>query len=419
MMIRTEHPDRVQKDRTFDVQAVRAEFPGLEQHVHQKPLVYLDNAATTQRPRAVIDAVSKAMRDDCANVHRGVHELSVRATRAFEAARGRVASFIRASSPNQIVFTKGATEAVNIVASSFAGERLKEGDEILVSELEHHANIVPWQLLAKKKGLVVRPIRITDDGEIDLDALKKMIGKKTGMIAVSWVSNALGTVSPVAEIVRLAEGVPVLVDAAQALPHIEIDVGAIGCDFLVFSAHKAYGPTGVGALWGKKEHLASMPPYQGGGDMIASVSFAETTFREPPARFEAGTPNISGVIGFGAAIEWMSSLDLLAARAHEHALLELARARLSELPGVKIFGKPKQQAGAISFSFEDVHPHDIGTVLDSEGIAIRAGHHCAQPLMDRFSVPATARASFAVYNTRDEVDALVRGLSKVKEVFGG
>lgn len=403
--------------RAFDVEQVRADFPGLSQQVHGKPLVYLDNAATTQKPRRVIDAVSKALRDDCANVHRGVHLLSERATRDFEQARVTIARHL-GGDPGEVVLTKGATESINLVAWSFAGAFLKAGDEVLISGMEHHANIVPWQMLAQRQGIVLKVVPITDRGELDLEAMERLIGPRTKLISVVWISNALGTVNPVRRVVELAQGIPVLIDGSQALPHVPIDVKALGCDFLACSGHKAYGPTGVGILWGKKDRLASMPPYQGGGDMIASVTFEKTTYREPPARFEAGTPNIAGVIGLGAALEYMGSIDLAGARAHEDAIVQYAVERLSELPGLRLIGTPKKRAGAISFSMGEIHPHDIGTILDREGVAIRTGHHCTQPLMARFELPATARASFAFYNTRAEVDALVRGLEKVREVLG-
>lgn len=404
-------------DRDFDLDRVRSDFPGLHQEVHGHALVYLDNAATTQKPQAVIDATSRAYREDCANVHRGVHLLSERATRDFEAARQKIATFIGAEAQD-LVLTKGTTDSVNLVASSFGRTFMKPGDEIILTGMEHHSNIVPWQLLAQEKGLSIKVIPVTDDGDIDLNAFEKLLSPRTALIGVVFVSNTLGTVNPVPGIVHRSRGVPVLVDGAQALAHLPIDVRALGCDFFVASAHKVYGPTGVGILWGKRERLRAMPPYQGGGDMIATVRFEGTTFREPPARFEAGTPNIAGVIGLGAAIDYLGSINLQAARAHEAAVTAYAVAELEKLPGLRLIGRPRARAGSVSFVLDDIHPHDIGTILDREGIAIRTGHHCTQPLMDRFGVPATARASFGIYNTREEVDALIRGLRKVREVLG-
>jgi cysteine desulfurase/selenocysteine lyase len=401
----------------FDVAQIRADFPALAQEVHRKPLVYLDNAATTQKPQAVLDATERFFREECANVHRGVHLLSERATKDFEGARKKLAAFIGAAA-EEVVLTKGATEAVNLVAATFGRQQLGAGDEILLSQMEHHSNIVPWQLLALERGATVRVIPVTDRGELDLDALPALITARTKLIGVVWISNTLGTINPVQEIVALARGVPVLVDAAQALPHLPIDVRALGAEFVVASGHKAYGPTGVGLLWAPKARLASMPPYQGGGDMIASVSFEGSTFREPPARFEAGTPNIAGVIGMGAAIDYLGKIDLAAARAHEASLVRYALEQLIEVPGLKLIGTARRRAASISFTLGEIHPHDVGTILDREGIAIRTGHHCTQPLMERFAVPATARASFAFYNTRDEVDALVKGLHRVREVLG-
>jgi cysteine desulfurase/selenocysteine lyase len=403
----------------FDVVALRRDFPGLHQDVHGKTLCYLDNAATTQKPRAVLDATEHYYVEDCANVHRGVHLLSERATRSFEAVRGKVARFIGAKSADEVVFTKGVTDAVNLVAQTFGRATLTPGQHIILSGMEHHSNIVPWQLLAKERGLVIDVIPVTDAGELDLEAYAKLLGPKTGLVASVWISNALGTVNPVARMVELAKAhdVPVLLDAAQALPHVPVDVDALGCDFLVGSGHKCYGPTGVGFLWGKKKRLEAMPPYQGGGDMIATVSFEGSTFREPPARFEAGTPNIAGVIGFGAALDYLSRIDLAAARAHEDSVTRYAVERLSATPGVRLVGTARERAGAVSFVLDGVHPHDVGTILDREGVAIRTGHHCTQPLMARFAVPATARASFGLYNTKAEVDALVAGLAKVKELM--
>lgn len=403
----------------LDVAAIRAQFPILHQQVRGKPLVYLDNAASGQKPEAVITAITDCYRGYYSNIHRGVHALSERSTTAFEEARESVRSFLNAASAREIVFLRGTTEAINLVAHSFLRPRLAAGDEILVTEMEHHSNIVPWQLVAAEKGARVVAAPITDVGELDLDAFERLLGPRTRLVAVAHVSNVLGTVNPVARIVALARarGIPVLVDGAQGAPHLGVDVQALGCDFYAFSAHKVYGPSGVGALWGKAEHLTAMPPYQGGGGMIRRVSFAGTTFADPPERFEAGTPDIAGVIGFGAALEWTRGIGLDAIAAHEEALTAYAMARLAEIPGLRLIGTAADKAGVVSFVLGHVHPHDIGTVLDREGVAVRVGHHCAQPLMDRYGVPATARASFAVYNTPAEIDALVAALWKVKEWF--
>ena len=404
----------------LDVEQVRAEFPVLHQQVNGQPLVYLDNAATTQKPRAVIEAVTRFYEHDCANVHRGVHTLSQRATDAYEAARATVQRQLNAASATEIVFLRGATEAVNLVAQSFLRPRLQAGDEILVSGMEHHANIVPWQLLCQQSGAQLRVIPVTDAGELELAALDDLLTARTRLVAVTHISNALGTVNPVAEIIDRAHerGVPVLVDGAQALPHGRVDVQALDADFYVFSGHKVYGPSGIGALYAKAAHLQAMPPWQGGGEMIRSVTFEKTTFAPPPERFEAGTPNIEGAIGLAAAIEWLNGLGAERVAAHEQALLAHATEALETVPGLRLIGTAERKEGIISFVMEGAHPHDIGTILDHQGIAIRTGHHCAQPLMRRFGVPATARASFAVYNTRAEVDRLVAGLAKVKEVLG-
>ncbi len=404
----------------LDVEQLRAEFPVLHQQVNGQPLVYLDNAATTQKPRAVIEAVTRFYEHDCANVHRGVHTLSQRATDAYESARATVQRQLNAASAAEIVFLRGATEAVNLVAQSFLRPRLQAGDEILVSGMEHHANIVPWQLLCQQSGAQLRVIPVTDAGELELAALDDLLTARTRLVAVTHISNALGTVNPVAEIIDRAHerGVPVLVDGAQALPHGPVDVQALDADFYVFSGHKVYGPSGIGALYAKSAHLQAMPPWQGGGEMIRSVTFEKTTFAPPPERFEAGTPNIEGAIGLAAAIEWLNGLGAERVAAHEQALLAHATEALAKVPGLRLIGTAERKAGIISFVMEGAHPHDIGTILDHQGIAIRTGHHCAQPLMRRFGVPATARASFAVYNTRAEVDRLVAGLAKVKEVLG-
>ena len=403
----------------FDAARARAEFPILARSVHGKPLVYLDSAATTQKPRAVIDAVSRYYEETNANVHRGVHLLSERATKAYDDARATVARFVGAADPREVVFVRGTTEAVNLVAQTFGRRSVGPGDEVLVTGLEHHSNIVPWQMLCEEKGATLKAVPITDEGDLDLDALDRLLGPRTRLLAVTQVSNALGTVAPLAEIVRRAKarGVPVLVDGAQGLPHLGVDVSALGADFYAFSGHKVYGPTGIGALWGRRELLEAMPPWQGGGDMILSVSFEKTTFNALPHKFEAGTPNIAGAIGLAAALDWVSRQGPEAIAAHERALVAYAVEALRAVPDVRLVGTPRERAGVVSFLVGDVHPHDVGTVLDRHGIAVRAGHHCAQPLMRRLGVAATARASFGVYNVREDVDALVRGIHAVREVF--
>jgi cysteine desulfurase/selenocysteine lyase len=403
----------------FDPGAVRSEFPILHRPVRGKPLVYLDNAATTQKPRAVLEAVRRYYEEDNANVHRGVHLLSERATRAFEEARVKLARFIGAGDPREVIFTRGTTESVNLVAQSFGRTRVAAGDEVLVTEMEHHSNIVPWQLLCQEKGATLRVVPVTDAGDLDLDALDRLLGPRTRLLAVTQVSNALGTVNPIDEIVARAHarGVPVLVDGAQGVSHLGFDVRASGADFYAFSGHKMYGPTGIGVLWGRREHLDAMPPWQGGGDMILSVSFEKTTFNELPYKFEAGTPHIAGAVGLGAAVDWIAAVGLEAIAAHEDGLVRYAVEALREVPELRFFGTPRRRAGAVSFLVGDVHPHDLATILDRHGVAVRAGHHCAQPLMHRFGVAATARASFAAYNTTGDVDALVRGLHAAREVF--
>jgi cysteine desulfurase/selenocysteine lyase len=410
---------QVREAKAFDVAAVRRDFPILQQSVHGKPLVYLDSANTAQKPRAVIDA-ERAVYESCyANVHRGVYELSARAEQAFEGARAKLQRFVNAASPREIVFVRGTTEAINLVAQSFGGSRLKPGDEILVSAMEHHSNIVPWQMLCERAGGVLKVAPIDDAGEIVLDELERRLSPRTRLVAVGHVSNALGTVNPVRRIVEMAHarGVPVLVDGAQAAPHVRVDVRALDCDFYAFSGHKMYGPSGIGVLYGKTEHLEAMPPWQGGGDMILSVTFEKTTYNAIPYKFEAGTPNIAGTIALGAAVDYLVGLDPAGVAAHERALLEYGTALLAEIPGLRAIGTAREKAGVLSFVLDGVHPHDIGTVLDHEGIAIRTGHHCAQPVMDRFGVPATARASLAIYNTREDLDALAHGLRKVTEMF--
>ncbi len=404
----------------FDVERIRADFPALHQEVHGKPLVYLDNAATTQKPRAVIEAVRHFYEKDCSNVHRGVHLLSQRATVGFEKARTTVRKFLGAADSRSIVFTRGTTEGINLVASSFVRPRLGEGDEVLISAMEHHSNIVPWQLLCEERGARLKVIPIDDNGDVILAEYERLLNERTKIVGIVHVSNALGTVNPVREMIATAHarGVPVLVDGAQAVPHLAVDVQELDCDFYVLSGHKVYGPTGIGALYGKREHLLEMVPYQGGGDMILSVSFDGTTYNEPPHRFEAGTPNIEGAIGLAAALDYVKGIGLDAIAAHERNLLADATAAVLEIPGVRLVGSARERASALSFVMEGIHPHDIGTILDSEGVAVRAGHHCAQPVMKRFGVSATVRASFALYNTNSEIDALAAGLLKVREVFG-
>jgi cysteine desulfurase/selenocysteine lyase len=403
----------------LDVERLREDFPILSQRVRGKPLVYLDNAATSQKPRAVIDAISRFYTAENANIHRGVHYLSERATVAYDAVREQVARFLNAGSPREIVFTRGTTEAINLVAQSWARNTLRAGDEILLTTMEHHSNIVPWQLVAGQTGATVRAVPLTDAGELDLDAFDRLLNDRTRLLAVVHLSNALGTINPVREMVARARerGVVTLVDGAQSAPHLPVDVQAIGCDFYAFSGHKVFGPTGIGALYGRSALLEQMPPWQGGGDMIETVTLERTTFAAPPARFEAGTPAIAEVIGLGAALEYVGTVGRAAIAAWEEELLTYATERVGELEGVRIIGTARDKASVLSFAVEGVHPHDVGAVLDDDGIAIRAGHHCAQPVMRRFGVPATARASFAFYNTRDEVDALVRGIRRVRTVF--
>jgi len=404
----------------LELEAIRAQFPALHQEVHGKPLVYLDNAATTQKPRAVIDAVRHFYERDCSNVHRGVHLLSQRATVAYERARTTVRNHLGAADSREIVFTRSTTEGINLVASSFVRPRLEAGDEVLISAMEHHSNIVPWQLLCEERGAHLKVIPIDDDGDIMLSEYEELLSDRTRIVGIVHVSNALGTVNPVREMIAAAHarGIPVLVDGAQSVPHRAVDVQDLDCDFFVFSGHKVYGPTGIGALYGKREHLLEMVPYQGGGDMILSVSFEGTTFNDPPHRFEAGTPNIEGAIGLAAALDYVNSVGLDAIAAHEARLLADATAAVLAIPGTRLVGAARRRASAVSFVMEGVHPHDIGTILDSEGIAVRAGHHCAQPVMKRYGVSATVRASFGLYNTDSEVGALANGLTKVREVFG-
>ena len=407
-------------DKALDVRRIRRDFPILARSVRARPLAYLDNAATTQKPRSVIEAVTRYYETTNSNVHRGVHTLSQEATEAYEGARRDVARFLNAPSEAQIVFTRGATESINLVAASFGEARVGEGDEVLVTEMEHHSNIVPWQLLCERRGARLVVLPIDDRGELRLDLLPGLLTDRTRIVAVAHASNALGTVNPVKEIARIAHAraVPVLVDGAQAAPHLRVDVQDLGCDFYAFSGHKTYGPTGVGALWGRPELLEEMPPWQGGGEMILSVSFAGTVYNRVPAKFEAGTPNIAGAIGLGAAIRYLESLDAEAIRAHEDHLLALADAAVAEVPGLRVIGTAREKTAILSFVVEGAHPHDVGTILDARGVAVRAGHHCAQPVMERFGVPATTRASFALYNTEEEVERFAGALHEAMEILG-
>jgi len=403
----------------LDVQAVRADFPILGEPIHGKPLVYLDNAATTQKPQQVIDRIARFYQHENANVHRGVHLLSERATDAYERARETVRRFLHASDRQEIVFVRGTTEAINLVAHSYGRSGVGAGDEVLVTTMEHHSNIVPWQILCEEKGAHLRVAPMTDEGELRLDELERLITDRTKIVAVVHVSNALGTVNPIDDIVRIAHsrGVPVIVDGAQAVAHMPVDVGALDCDFYTFSGHKIFGPTGIGVLYGKAALLDAMPPFQGGGDMISSVSFERTLYNVLPYKFEAGTPNIGGAIGLAAALEYVEAVGLDKIGAHEDELVTYGTELLSAVPRLRLTGTAAHKAGILAFVFEGVHPHDIGTILDREGVAIRTGHHCCQPLMNRLGVPATARASLALYNTREEIDALAHALDRVREVF--
>jgi cysteine desulfurase/selenocysteine lyase len=403
----------------FDVRRIRRDFPILQESVHGKPLVYLDNAATAQKPQSVIDTMVRSLAEENANIHRGVHALSERATKSFEDARAKVKRFINAADVREIVFVRGTTEAINLVAQTFGRTRLTTGDEVLISALEHHSNIVPWQLLAEQVGFRLRVIPMTDSGELRLDLYQGLLTPRTKLVSVVHVSNSLGTINPVQEIVSVAHerGIPVLLDGAQAVPHLKVDVQALDCDFYAFSGHKMFGPTGIGVLYGKRTLLESVPPYQGGGDMISSVTFEKSDYNVVPYKFEAGTPNITGAVGLGAAIDYLEGLDWPAVQEYEHELLAYGTERLSALTGVRILGTAASKASVLSFVMEHVHPHDIGTILDQEGVAIRTGHHCTQPVMERLGVPATARASLAFYNTRDEIDTLVAALGKVQEIF--
>jgi cysteine desulfurase/selenocysteine lyase len=403
----------------LDVEALRRDFPILARKVHGRPLVYLDNAATTQKPTPVIEAAADLYSRYYGNIHRGVHELSVQATDAHERAREKVRAFVNAAETREIVFVRGTTEAINLIAQTLGRQRVGEGDEVVITALEHHSNIVPWQLLCDEKKARLRVLPIDRTGEVRVEELDRLLTPRTKIVSVAHVSNALGTLLPVRRIVEIAHarGVPVLVDGAQAVPRLSVDVSEIGCDFYAFSAHKMYGPTGIGVLYGRADLLEEMPPYQGGGDMISSVSFEKTTWNVLPYKFEAGTPDIAGAIGLGAAIDYLSKVGIGSVTAHEGELLEYATRSLSALPGLTVIGTAPEKIGVLSFTLDGIHPHDVGTVLDQEGIAIRTGHHCAQPVMKFFGIPATARASFALYNTRAEIDALTEGIRKVQRMF--
>ena len=407
-------------ETALDVTAVRRDFPLLAREANGHPLVYLDSANTTQKPEAVIRASDRFYREQNANIHRSTYRLSEEATAAYEGARETVRRFVNARSTREIVFTRGTTESINLLATSFGQAYVKAGDEILITGMEHHSGIVPWQLLCERTGAKLRVIPLDDRGDLILDDLGRLLTERTKLVGVVHVSNALGTINPVRALIGYAhgKGVPVLLDGAQSIPHLGVDVQALDCDFLAFSGHKVYGPTGIGVLYGKESWLSKMPPYQGGGDMIASVSFVKTTYAELPAKFEAGTGNLAGAVALGAALDYVTALGLPRIAAHEKDLLSYATARLSEVPGLRIIGTAREKASVVSFVLGDIHPHDVGTILDQEGVCIRTGHHCAQPVMTRYDLPATARASFGLYNTREEVDALATGLRKVLEVFG-
>jgi cysteine desulfurase/selenocysteine lyase len=408
------------RHQDFDVAEIRKDFPILKQKVHGKPLVYFDNGATSQKPQQVIDALSRYYSAENSNIHRGVHDLSERATAAYETAREKIRAFINAPTDKEIIFVRGTTEAINLVAQSYGRSFLKTGDEIIVSAMEHHSNIVPWQILCEQVGASLRVIPINHNGEILMDEYRRLLNERTKLVSVTHVSNALGTVAPVKEIVALAHqrGVPVLLDGAQAVPHLKVDVQDLDCDFYAFSGHKVFGPTGVGVLYGRAEMLEKMPPYQSGGDMISLVTFEKTHYNVLPYKFEAGTPNIAGGIGLGAAIDYLDGLDWQQVEAHERQLLSYATDQLSKIDAARIIGTAEEKAGVVSFVIDHVHAHDVGTILDQEGVAIRAGHHCAMPVMQRFGVPATARASFAFYNTTAEIDVMVQAIHRVLKVFG-
>ena len=404
----------------WGVERIRKDFPILHQEVHGKPLVYMDNAATAQKPQAVIDAIARYYATDNANVHRGVHRLSERATEAYEGARSRISRFLNAAHTREIIFVRRATEGINLVAQTYGRRVVGPGDEIVITALEHHSNIVPWQMLCEEKGAVLRVVPIDDAGEIDVATYARLLGERTRLVAVAHVSNALGTIVPVKPMIDAAHrrGIPVLVDGAQAAPHLRVDVQALDCDFYTFSGHKTYGPTGIGVLYGKAALLEQMPPFQGGGDMIKSVSFEKTVYNDLPYKFEAGTPHIAGAIGLGVALEYLEGLGLDHVAAYEHELLAHGTERLVRIPGLRLIGTAREKAGVLSFVVDGIHPHDVGTILDREGIAVRTGHHCAMPVMTRFEIAATTRASLAFYNTHEEIDALADALGRVRETFG-
>jgi cysteine desulfurase/selenocysteine lyase len=404
----------------FDVAAIRAEFPALQQQVHGKPLVYLDNAATTQKPRQVIDAIRRYYEEDNANVHRGVHALSERATAAYEGAREIVRAFVNAKAVSEIIFTRNATESINLVARAWGDANVRAGDEVLITGMEHHSNIVPWQLLCERVGATLKVVPIDDRGDLVMEEFERLLTPKTKMVAVVHLSNALGTVNPVADVVARAKaaGATVLIDGSQAAYHMAVDVRALGADFYAFTGHKVYGPTGIGILWGREAVLDAMPPFLGGGDMIRTVTFAGSTWNDLPYKFEAGTPNIAGAVGLGAAINYIRAIGFDRIGPHETALLDRATAAVEALPGIRVIGTARHKASVLSFVMDGIHPHDIGTVVDREGVAIRTGHHCAQPIMDRYCIPATARASFAMYNNFDDIDALVAALGRARALLG-
>lgn len=417
--MRTTAPLHAAPPMLLNVQKIRKDFPILQQKMHGHPLVYLDNAATTQKPQVVIDTLTRYYAEENANVHRGVHALSERATQRYEDARRTVQRFLNAADPQEILFVRGATEGINLVAQSYGRMHVRAGDEILISVMEHHSNIVPWQILCEEQGAILRVVPMNDEGELLVDEYERLLTSRTKLVALTHVSNALGTVNPIRRLIVLAHRrhVPVLIDGAQAAPHLPVDVQALDCDFYTFSGHKLYGPTGIGILYGKAQWLEAMPPYQGGGDMIRSVTFEKTSYNSLPYKFEAGTPHIAGVLGLGAAITYVTALGVEPIAAYEQALLSYGTAALRSVPGVRLIGTAQEKASVLSFVVDGVHPHDAGTVLDHAGIAIRAGHHCAQPVMQRFGIPASCRASLAFYNTKEEIDALVAGLHKVCAVF--
>jgi cysteine desulfurase/selenocysteine lyase len=419
MSTKLEIPNSEKEIKTFNVDKIREDFPILSTEVHGKPLCYLDNAATTQKPKAVLEALNNYYLHQNSNVHRGVHYLSGLATEVFEEARIKIKKFINASTTQEIIFTRGTTESINLTAYSFGRNFIKEGDEIIISEMEHHSNIVPWQLIAADKKAKIKIIPVNDSGELILEEFEKLITKRTKLVSIVYVSNSLGTVNPIEKIIHIAHSynIPVFIDGAQAVQHLPIDVQQLDCDFFAFSGHKMYGPTGIGILYGKMNLLESMPPFMGGGDMISKVSFEKTTYNELPYKFEAGTSNIADAVGLGAAVDYLLKIGINAITGHEKELLDYAEKSVSGFNGIKIFGKAKNKCSVLSFVFEDIHPHDMGTFLDFEGVAVRTGHHCTQPLMQRFNIPATTRASFAMYNTKEEVDVLAEGISKVIKVF--